>query len=129
MNPRFPIEDDALTAAVVQALDRLRDEVRPDNTLLARQGLPRVVHQALADRQLSPVARLAMWYLVDWLDFVEYREVKASALATEMGTKDRTAVWVLQQLADRGYLDAHARRRPRAFRLPQSRRKSERAAA
>lgn len=96
-------------------------------TLLAEHGLPVVVAQALRDRRLAPVDRLAMWYLTELLDFVEHREVKGLALASLMGITEQAALKALRTLVDRGYLDLHDKRRQRgsrAYRLPWSRRQS-----
>lgn len=96
----------------------------PTCTLIAQHGLPRVVEQALDDRALRPVDRLAMWYLAKhYLDFYEFREVKTVALAVTMGIEDQTAGRALRTLVGRGYLDERtAGRRARAFRMPWSRR-------
>jgi hypothetical protein len=89
---------------------------------IAESGLPVVVAQALEDRSLPPVARLAMWYLHKILDFVEFREVKSASLALLMGVEDQSAGRACRILVERGYLDEHGKRRPRAYRMPWSRR-------
>jgi Mn-dependent DtxR family transcriptional regulator len=65
-----------------------------------------------------------MWHLSRRLDLTEYREVKAESLAEEMHIKPTTTGQMLRLLETRGYLDEHGKRRPRAFRLPWSRRSS-----
>lgn len=96
----------------------------PHCTLVTAGSVPRVVEQALEDRSLRPVDRLAMWYLArHYLDFYEFREVKTTALAKLMGIEDQTAGRALRALVDRGYLDCQqGDRRARAFRMPWSRR-------
>ncbi len=84
--------------------------------------VPTVVMQALDDTRLPPMARLCMWHLTRHLDVIEYREVKVVALAHEMRCKDVTAGQMLRRLIADGYLDEHHIRKPRALRLPQSRR-------
>jgi hypothetical protein len=102
-------------------------------TLLAEHGLPVVVAQALRDRRLAPVDRLAMWYLAELLDFVEHREVKGLVLGNLMGIKETSALRSLQALVHHGYLDLHPapRRRgeSRAYRLPWSKRQTHARAA
>lgn len=83
---------------------------------------PIVVQQALDDVTLPHAARLAMWHLRLWLDVAEYREVKIVALASAMRIKERNANDAVLTLVARGYLDQHPRQRPRALRLPYSRR-------
>lgn len=90
--------------------------------LVAEGGLPVVVAQALDDRTLPPVARLAMWYLHRVLDFHEFRERKAESLASMMGIEPQTAGRALRVLVESGYLEQSVKRRPRAYRLPWSRR-------
>lgn len=96
-------------------------------TLLVQHGLPLVVRQALDDVQLPPTARLMMWHLCGWLDLVEYREVKGIAIGHEMRVRETTAGQMLTLLVRLGYLDESPRSgkggRPRAFRLPYSRRR------
>ena len=82
---------------------------------------PRVVEQALDDVDLPHVCRLAMWHLRDRLDVIHYVEVKVASLSAEMRIKERTALHALDRLVADGYLDEHARQRPRAFRLPWAR--------
>ena len=97
----------------------------PHCTLVTAGSVPRVVEQALEDRSLSPTARLTMWYLArHWLDLFEYREVKSVALAVQMGVEDQTAGKALRTLVQRGYLDEHPTRKPRALRMPWTRRAS-----
>lgn len=96
--------------------------------LLAVHGLPVVVRQALDDVQLPPTARLMMWHLVVWLDLVEYRELKGITIAHDMRIRETTAGQTLTLLVQRGYLDEAPTGgrggRPRAFRLPFSRRRT-----
>lgn len=103
--------------------------VGPTNRPPVTAVIPTVVAQALEDRELPPVARLAMWYLSRRLDFLEFRDVKTESLATEMGIKATTAGQALHLLVARGYLDESGRRKPRAFRLMWSRRTSTARAA
>jgi hypothetical protein len=86
--------------------------------------VPMVVIQALDDTRLPPMARLCMWHLTKRLDTVAYREVKIVSLAHEMRCKDVTAGEVIRRLIADGYLDEHRVRKPRALRLPISRRTS-----
>ena len=85
------------------------------------QFVPAVVEQALNDVQLPHVARLTMWDLRLRLDGVHYVEVKVASLAFEMRVKERTANDALLRLVDDGYLDVHAKQKPRAYRFPWSR--------
>lgn len=96
----------------------------PHCTLITGGSLPRVVEQALDDRSLRPVERLAMWHLArNYLDFHEFREVKTTSLANDMGIEDQTAGRCLRILVERGYLDAQrGDRRSRLFRMPWTRR-------
>jgi DNA-binding MarR family transcriptional regulator len=98
--------------------------------LLTAGSVPRVVEQAMEDRSLRPVDRLAMWYLSrHWLDFHEFREVKTTALASQMGIEDQTAGRSLRTLVERGYLDGQqGDRRSRSFRMPWTRRTTKSAA-
>jgi len=84
-------------------------------------SVPTVVEQALSDVELPHVCRLAMWHLRARLDGLHYIEVKVASLAAEMRVKERTALHALNRLVLAGYLDEHARQRPRAFRLPWAR--------
>ena len=124
MDSRMPIYGADLPEAVERALNHLASRVLPDPTLLAQHGLPLVVHQALRDRRLRPVDRLAMYCLSDLLDFTEYREVKSTVVASLMGIEDQTAGRALRSLVAAGYLDEHSKRRPRAYRMPWSRRQT-----
>lgn len=101
----------------------------PTCSLVTGGSLPRVVEQALDNVKLPPSARLVMWHLRHRLDFVEYREVKAESLASEMEIKETTVGQMLTLLVDRGYLDESGKRKPRAFRMPWSRRTSKSRAA
>lgn len=103
----------------------------PHCTLVTAGSVPRVVEQAMEDRALRPVDRLAMWYLSrHYLDFHEFREVKTTALAAMMGIEDQTAGRALRTLVARGYLDEQrGDRRSRAFRMPWSRRTTRASAA
>ena len=96
----------------------------PSCTLMTAGSVPRVVEQALDDGGMSPVTRLVMWVLArSYLDFVEFREVKTTSLASAMGIEDQTAGRALRTLVDRGYLEERrTSRRARAFRMPWSRR-------
>lgn len=98
-------------------------------TLMTGGSVPRVVDQALRDVRLPPAARLMMWHLADRLDLVQFRDVKAESLASEMRIKRETVGQMLTVLVVRGYLDESGKKKPRAFRMPWSRRTSiERAA-
>jgi hypothetical protein len=90
----------------------------------APRDLPWVVRQALDDTTLPALARLTMWHLSRYLDTHEYRELKVVALAHEMRCKDVTCAQNLRLLLAKGYLDEHKTRKPRALRLPASRRVS-----
>jgi hypothetical protein len=83
-----------------------------------------VVSQALGDVTLPHTARLMMWHLAQRLDLVEFREVYTDSIAAEMRIKPNTASVTLDTLVSRGYLDESGKRKPRAFRLPWSRRQS-----
>ncbi len=87
------------------------------------------VEQALDDAQLPPSARLMMWYLAKRLDFSAFREVKAESLAAEMQIKRETVGFMLTLLVQRGYLHESGKRKPRAFRMPWSRKGAEERAA
>ena len=101
----------------------------PHCALVSDGGLPVVVRQALDDRTLPPTARAIMWYLHFVLDFHVYREQKAESVAAGVGIDPATASRMLALLVSRGYLDEHGKQRPRAFRMPWSRRcAAERAA-
>lgn len=93
----------------------------PHCSLIAQHGLPTVVIQALDDTQLPAIARLTMWHLRERLDVVHYTEVKVASLALVMRVKERTLNDALVRLSDEGYLDPHAKQRPRAYRFPWSR--------
>ena len=87
------------------------------------------VEQALDDVSLPPAARLTMWHVRKRLTMQAYTEVKAESLAAEMRVKDTTVGQMLTLLVDRGYLEESGKKKPRAFRLPWSRRSyTERAA-
>lgn len=102
----------------------------PHCVLVSDGGLPVVVRQALDDDRLPPAAKAVIWYLHSVLDFHAYREQKVESVARGAGVKDRTAARMLLLLVARGYLDEHGTQRPRAFRMPWSRRQSmERRAA
>jgi hypothetical protein len=90
---------------------------------------PRVVRQALGDVSLPPTARLMMWHLGERLCLTEYREVYTESIANEMRIKPNTAGETLDLLILRGYLDESGKKKPRAFRLPFSRRQSAARAA
>lgn len=85
-------------------------------------AIPLIVSAALDDTRLTDTARLAMWHLRLRLDLLEYREVYVESLAAEMHRKPRTVNYAVEELITAGYLDAHAKRRPRALRFPLSRR-------
>ena len=99
--------------------------------LIAQHGLPVVVAQALRDLTLPQNGRLMMYYLTDWLDFVEYREVKVVSVASAMRIHENTAGQLLALLVSRGYLRCRPRVRnsPRAYVMPWSRVANERRAA
>ena len=87
------------------------------------------VEQALDDVSLPPAARLTMWHVRKRLTMQSFTEVKAESLAAEMRVKDTTVGQMLTLLVQRGYLEESAKKKPRAFRLPWSRRThTERAA-
>jgi hypothetical protein len=88
----------------------------------APRDLPWVVRQALDDTTLPALARLTMWHLSRYLDTHEYRELKVVAFAHDMRVKDNTCAKNIRLLLTKGYLDQHRKRKPRALRLPSSRR-------
>lgn len=94
----------------------------PTCSLLAVHGMPVVVTQALSDVSLTPTARLMMWHLKDRLDFLSFRDIYGESLAREMRIKETTVGQTLTLLVARGYLEENGKKRPRAFRLPWSRR-------
>jgi hypothetical protein len=81
-----------------------------------------VVEQALDDVSLPPAARLTMWHIRKRLTMQAYTEVKAESLANEMRVLDTTVGKMLTLLVERGYLEESGKKKPRAFRLPWSRR-------
>jgi hypothetical protein len=87
------------------------------------------VEQALDDVSLPPAARLTMWHIRKRLTMTAFAEVKAESLAAEMRIKDTTVGQMLTVLVQRGYLDESGKKKPRAFRLPWSRRVSTERAA
>ena len=91
--------------------------------------IPLAVQQALEDLALPPSARLMMWYLAKRLDLIEFREVKAASIAAEMHIRENTASEAIALLVARGYLDESGQRKPRALRMPWSRRASRHRAA
>jgi hypothetical protein len=87
------------------------------------------VEQALDDVSLPPAARLTMWHIRKRLTMQAFTEVKAESLANEMRVLDTTVGKMLTLLVERGYLEESGKKKPRAFRLPWSRRAyAERAA-
>jgi DNA-binding MarR family transcriptional regulator len=86
--------------------------------------LARTTMQALGDVSLPPAARLMMFHLDARLDCIEYREQKYTSLAHEMGVKQTTVGKMLDLLVQRGYLAESGKKKPRAFRMPLSRRTS-----
>ena len=95
----------------------------PHCTLVTAGSVPRVVDQAMRDRSLRPADRLAMYFLMDLLDVVQYTPVTSTGLAHVMGIEDQTAGRALRTLVERGYLDEkRIGGRSRAFRMPWSRR-------
>jgi hypothetical protein len=87
------------------------------------------VEQALDDVSLPPAARLTMWHIRKRLTMQAFTEVKAESLANEMRVLDTTVGKMLTLLVERGYLEESGKKKPRAFRLPWSRRAyTERAA-
>lgn len=87
------------------------------------------VEQALDDVSLPPAARLMMWHVRKRLTMQSYTEVKAESLAAEMRVKQTTVGQMLTLLVQRGYLEESEKKKPRAFRIPWSRRTAiERAA-
>lgn len=97
----------------------------PSCSLVTGGSVPRVVEQALDDRALPPMARLMMWHLRHRLDFMEFREVKAASLAADMRIKESTVGQMLTMLVERGYLEESGKKKPRAFRMPWSRRTTQ----
>lgn len=83
---------------------------------------PEVISQAMDDVSLPPTARLMMWHLRLRLDLSEFRVVYGESIAHEMRIKPNTASITLDLLVARGYLDESVKKKPRAFRLPFSRR-------
>jgi DNA-binding IclR family transcriptional regulator len=70
-----------------------------------------------------------MWHIRKRLTMVAFTEVKAESLANEMRVLDTTVGKMLTLLVERGYLEESGKKKPRAFRLPWSRRAyTERAA-
>ena len=121
------VRHSVLTLGTGDDLARLRAEVEKVSGLvrqLADISVPMVVDQALADVQLPDAARLLMWHLSKRLVIGEYREVYAESLASESRRKITTVGQMLTLLVHRGYLDESVKRKPRAFRLPSSRRAS-----
>lgn len=92
-----------------------------DTTALGR-SVPPAVDQALGDTEMPPAARLMMWHLAARLDLMEYTNVKAESLAREMKLAGTTVSHMLTLLVERGYLSENGQRKPRAFRMPWSRR-------
>lgn len=92
-------------------------------------SVPIAVEQALDDVELPPCARLMMWHLRRRLSRHEYREQYTLSLANEMRIKETTAGQMLTLLVHRGYLDESVKRKPRAFRLVDSRRTTRARAA
>lgn len=90
--------------------------------LLAIHGLPVVVRQAQDDRDLPPAAKAVMWHAQYVLDLQEMREWATIAVAFRAGIKETTAGQMLTLLVGLGYLEESTKRKPRAFRLPWSRR-------
>lgn len=84
--------------------------------------LSQTAQQALNDVSLPPAARLMMWHLAARLDCMEYREQKYESLAHEMRVNETTVGKMLNLLVQRGYLDESGKKKPRAFRMPLSRR-------
>jgi DNA-binding IclR family transcriptional regulator len=70
-----------------------------------------------------------MWHIRKRLTMTAFAEVKAESLAAEMRLKDTTVGQMLTLLVQRGYLDESGKKKPRAFRLPWSRRVSTERAA
>lgn len=97
----------------------------PHCTLLAQHGIPVVVAQALDDVALPHAARLAMWHLRERLDVVHFTVVKVASLSAAMRVKERTVNDALHRLASDGYLDVHAKQKPKAYRFPWSRMRHE----
>ena len=96
---------------------------------VADGGVPVVVRQALDDRTLSPASKAVMWELQKRLDFHHFREQKVESVAAAVGIEPQTAGRALRQLVERGYLDEHEKRRPRAYRMPWSKCESKERAA
>ena len=80
------------------------------------------VQQALDDVSLPPAARLTMWHISKRLTMTAFSEVKTESLAHEMRVMDTTVGKMMTILVERGYLDESGKKKPRAFRLPWSRR-------
>lgn len=96
--------------------------------LLAVHGIPIVVQQAQDDTRLSPRARRIMWHLRTVLDFIEYREQYAAAVAKAVGCREQVAAYEMKRLIALGYLSATAQKRPLRLRFPWSRAPMQRAA-
>jgi hypothetical protein len=94
----------------------------PRDTPALGRSVPPAVDQALSDTEMPPTARLMMWHLAARLDLMEFTNVKAESLAVEMGIAGTTVSHMLTLLVERGYLNEHGQRKPRAFRMPWSRR-------
>ena len=80
------------------------------------------VQQALDDVSLPPAARLTMLHISKRLTMTAFSEVKTESLAHEMRVMDTTVGKMMTILVERGYLDESGKKKPRAFRLPWSRR-------
>ncbi len=116
------MSDDA-NAFMVKLVDELKAQG------LLRRDVSFVVCQAQDDLKLPPAARSLMWFIGKRLTHYEFREVYTESIAKDAGMKDVTAGQMLKLLVHRGYLEEHDKRRPRAFRLPVSRRMSSSRAA
>lgn len=109
---------DTTRAVLLQLVEELKAEG------LLRRDVSLVVCQAQDDLTLPPAARSLMWFIGKRLTLHEFREVYTDSIAVEAGMKDVTAGQMLKLLVHRGYLEEHQKRRPRAYRLPVSRRTS-----
>ncbi len=88
---------------------------------VADASVPLVVAQAVDDVDLPDAARLTMWHLRRRLNTRDFVEVYAESLATETRRRMTTVGQMLTLLVRRGYLEESAKKRPRAFRFPSSR--------
>ncbi len=83
---------------------------------------PILLFQALHDNGLSRGAKALLPYAILRLSYHEFREQKMSSFAVDAQTTPEHCARCLAELVRRGYLDVHAKQRPRAYRLNMTRR-------